>query len=339
MSPLPNPRRVGVVAAALLLSACTENPVTVTPPEPLPVLSAMQCVVRVASEEMTCTVARPSSNANLDILYGGQDVYVKMSSSGVSYDSGTQIFQANVTLQNLLNTDIGTNDGTTMAGVSVFFASGPNTTGGTGTVTLANPTGTQTFTAGGQQYYLFPQIIAPLQISNPLNWQFNVPSTVATFSFSVLISAPVVGTATPAQRVDNTWTGSTDSDFNSGTNWTNGVPDGGESITIPSDSLFGGAMPVMDSTFTAAHVRVGYQSSLNQGGFDLTASGNVDVLGTIGNGLLTMTGSGALLRGNVGSLLVTGGTRLQGATRTSGAVNVTGALAVTNGSTLTVAIP
>jgi hypothetical protein len=342
MSRFPNPMRVGVAAAALLLSACSDSPVAVTPPEPVKVLAALRCTVEVAAQTMSCaSVAPEAGGANLDLIVGFQDVLVKLSSSGTAYDGGTQILSSNITVQNLVSIPMGTPDGNTVTGVNVFFHTGPTVTVGTGTVDLANEDGTGTFTAAGQPYYFYNEILTPLEISSPKQWQFSVPATVTSFVFTAYVSAAYTDeTGYLLDEVTNIWDGSTDVDFANAANWTdNTAPTSGESVTIPADSLVAGAfMPVLGSNFSLAHLRVGYQSTFGLGGFTATANGNVDALGTISNGTLQMSGTGALLRGNVNALAVTGSTFLQGSTKATGAVNVIGTL-TTNGNALTISIP
>lgn len=344
MSRLPNRLRVGVAAAALLLSACTDNPVAVTAPEPVKVIGAMQCTVDVRSAVMTCARVRPpSTGANLDVIFGYQDVVVKLASSGVSYNSGTEILEATVTVQNLLSIPMGTTDSTTVGGVTVFFHSGPTVTGGSGTVSVGNPDGTGTFTNSGQPYFSYNQIVWPLEISDGKQWQFSVQPTVTSFSFLVYLSAAFPSyTGSLADQAQNTWTGTASTVFSADGNWSDGTaPDSGQSITVPADSLLASSnMPQLDSAVFLDHVRVGFASTLNQNNFGLRAAGNVDVLGTLTNGELTMTGAGALLRGNVDAMRVNGSIFLQGATKATGAVNVSdGKLTVSGTNTLTISLP
>jgi hypothetical protein len=88
---------------------------------------------------------------------------------------------------------MGTADGTTphADGVRVFFLSGPTVTAGTGTVDVANEDGTATITAAGQAYFQYAGTLAPSQTSAAKLWSFNVPPTVTTFTFTVLVNARV----------------------------------------------------------------------------------------------------------------------------------------------------
>jgi hypothetical protein len=343
MTRLPASLRVGAAAVALLLTACSDqNPLGPTPlPAPVEVRATLLCTVDVRAASMTCAAqpqSAPATGANLDTrVYGGQELYVKLASFGTSYDSGTEIFQSNITVQNLLQYSIGTADGVTPSDVKVFFLSDPVATSGTGTITLDNADGVGTFTVGTQSYFSYPGILTPYEISDAKNWRFNIPPTVSTFTFTLAIAATVQSNATPL--LDKVWEGDVSTDWSAGGNWTGGTaPDSSNVVSIPADSLFGGVMPVMTANGRAGHLRLGFGSTLNQGGFNLTVDGNVDASGTISNGSLAMTGSGALLNGAVGSLLVSGSTFLQGSTKTSGAVSVTGSLTVTD-QALNISIP
>jgi hypothetical protein len=123
---------------------------------------------------------------------GPQGTYVTLASTGTTYN-GTSTFSTNVTVQNRSAQTMGTANGTTphADGVRVFFLSGPAVTAGTGTVDVANEDGTATITAAGQAYFTYPGVLAPGQTSAPKLWSFNVPNTVTTFSFTVLVNARV----------------------------------------------------------------------------------------------------------------------------------------------------
>jgi hypothetical protein len=118
---------------------------------------------------------------------------VQLASSNVSYDVNSQIFQADVTVQNLIGQALGTEDGTTAHpdGVRVFFHSGPVVTSGAGTAAVANASGTATFTESNQPYFQYDEILTPTETSSPINWQWNVQPTVNTFEFEVFVSSSV----------------------------------------------------------------------------------------------------------------------------------------------------
>jgi hypothetical protein len=128
------------------------------------------------------------------VVIGGQNVNLKLTSSNVSYNSGTGIFKFDVTVKNLMNEAIGTPDGTVEDpdGIQVFFSSGPNvTSNGGGTVEVANEDGTDTFTAANQPYFAYDQILAKNDVSDPKTWQLQVTGPVSTFNFIVYVETDV----------------------------------------------------------------------------------------------------------------------------------------------------
>jgi hypothetical protein len=127
-----------------------------------------------------------------DIIYGGQNTYVTVTSTNVAYNSGTGRFTFDVNLKNLLQQPIGTTDGTTLAptGVRVFFGQGPTVTGGFG-VAAVLPDGFGTFTTPGQSYYQYDEVLAYNATSSTRGWTIIISPTVDTFTFLLLISAPV----------------------------------------------------------------------------------------------------------------------------------------------------
>src|SRR2546427_2853978 len=135
------------------------------------------------------TLSCGNPNTSTDLIFGGQGMYVQLRSSNVSYNASTQIFRADVTVQNLTALNLGTPDGSTVTGVKVFFYSGPTVTSGSGTVTVANPDGTGTFTGTNQPYFLYNEILPTGQVSSGRTWQWSVPSTATFFTFQVLVDA------------------------------------------------------------------------------------------------------------------------------------------------------
>lgn len=334
------PRRAGAVAALLLTfaAACSDRTLTGPAEAPAPAMSLTQCRVNVPAQTMTCApVASPGgSAARGDRILGGQEVYVKLASSGTAWDAGTEILSSNVTVQNLTRQSMGT-DGVTTSGVKVFFASGPEVTGGSGTVSVTAD-GTDTFTGGGQPYYLYSQALTPYQVSSARQWLFNVPGTVVSFVFTVYVSAPMTGAAGSA-LLDRVWTGAVSSDWFNAGNWTGGVPDSLSTVSIPADSLLAShTQPVLTANAEITNLRVGYASSLGLAGFTLTARGNVDATGAVSGGTVRMSGTGAVVNGTVNALVVSGSGALQGSTKATGAVSVTGSLSVKN-QALNISIP
>jgi hypothetical protein len=325
---------IACVDSSPLMPGTREAPVVAVP--------AMQCSVDVQAAAMSCTPPEPSrlnSAIAANRLIGGQEVYVRLYSSGASYDPGGQVFSVSVAVQNLLQAPLGTADGTTVSGIRVFFAEEP-TAYPSGTVTVLNEAGEAFFTAPNQPYFLYNQILRPYEISVPQRWEFSMPPTVTRFTFVVYVSAPQADEMMPL--LDRVWRGTSSTAWENGANWNTGVaPDSGSAVAVPPDSMMAGDfMPVLNHDAALTHLRVGGGSTFNLGGFTLTASGNVDAPGVIFNGLLRITGPGALLRGRLPALRVTGSARPQGSTITSGPVAVSdGALTVRGGAPLTISLP
>ena len=128
---------------------------------------------------------------SFNLIVGGQGALVRLGSSGTSYNSGTQVFSSSVTVENLIAQPMSTADGTTpdAEGIKVFFHSDPTVTGGSGTVTVANSDGVGSFTGTNQEYFLYNDGVVPSgESTSPKQWQFNVPTTVTTFTFQVFVT-------------------------------------------------------------------------------------------------------------------------------------------------------
>jgi hypothetical protein len=185
------------LALALWLAAgCADgSPAASEPlvPPPAPVMAALACAADVRAATLACrapgaTLADGVSAA----LLGGQNQYVRLESSGVSYD-GSSVFSADVTVQNLVPQVLGTRDDRTPApeGIRIFFHSGPSVTAGSGTVSVANADGLGAFTGADQPFFQYVEPLATGAVSVPRTWEFSVPNTVQTFEFVVYVAAPV----------------------------------------------------------------------------------------------------------------------------------------------------
>jgi hypothetical protein len=147
-----------------------------------------QCTASRASLNVSCDSPSIPEGVRADII-GGQNVMVKLTSSNVSYDAGTQIFQFDLTVQNLLNETVGTPGGgiPDPEGIRVFFHTPPSVTSGTGSISVANADGIDAFTAAGQPYYRYPEILDKDEVSAAKAWQLSMPLTVNSFTFSLLL--------------------------------------------------------------------------------------------------------------------------------------------------------
>ena len=154
---------------------------------PATVSERITCRAELATGTVSC--ADPARTSGPAIL-GGQGLNVGLRSSNVSYNNGSGIFSADVTVQNLSGGPIGTTDGTTKSsGVSVFFVSGP--TPDAGSASVANATGIGTFTTTGQTYFLYDTLLTSQMVSAPQTWQFHLSGGATSFTFAVLVSADV----------------------------------------------------------------------------------------------------------------------------------------------------
>lgn len=187
---------------ALAAAACTDkaNPLAPapgptgpgTPGVPITV-QVLECTGDRAALTVRCAPVKPGDGGPAaDIIVGSQGVYVTVATSSVNYNSGTGQFTFNTTLQNLIEQPMGTTDGTTLDpnGIRIFFHSGPTVTGGTGAASVL-PDGFATFTAAGQPYYQYNQILPNGATSAAHAWTLIMPPTVTTFSFLLYVSAPV----------------------------------------------------------------------------------------------------------------------------------------------------
>ena len=202
-----------LVAGAITLSAiavaCTEDvptsPKANTPaPETIrEIVAALNCHANVVERSVTCDApvgssAKPKPATGpeaANIIIGGQHVFVEIKTTNVNYNGGTGAFTFDATIRNLIPQAMGTADTTGAQapdpnGIQIFFASGPNVTSGSGLITVTAD-GTGTFTAAGQPFYQYNTVLDQFEISSPKTWQINMPPTVLTFDFLLLVSAAV----------------------------------------------------------------------------------------------------------------------------------------------------
>jgi hypothetical protein len=202
-SPIPRAARFGglltlsVLGAAVIGACSDQQPVGVREPvaKAPPAQRALQVLDCTGSIQggVSCKPASGSAGQAAGVLIGGQNQSVKLTSSNVSYDGDTEIYQFDVTVQNLMNEAIGTPDGTVLdpEGIQVFFNQGPTLTGGTGSVEVANADGVGTFNTGNQPFFAYNQILVKDQVSAAKTWQLSMPATVESFSFQLLVETDI----------------------------------------------------------------------------------------------------------------------------------------------------
>ena len=155
-------------------------------------LVAVSCTVDVAAGTSRCDDAPNPGGPATDLILGGQNRYVNLDLGAVHYDVNSQSYQMEVRVRNLIPQALGTTNGVALDpnGVRVFLQAGPNVKTGTGNVTMA-PDGVGTFTATNQPYYQYNQVLDQFETSGPRTWQFTMPATVTSFSFTAYVSAAV----------------------------------------------------------------------------------------------------------------------------------------------------
>lgn len=205
---LPLGISLGIVG---LLAACHDSSPSSPAATHLTPLQTLACVAQVHAKTVTCTVPTSAQN-NLvsgktrnDVIIGGQGTYVQLTSSNVNYDSGTGVFNFDVTVQNLIPQPMATPDGVSADpnGVEVFFSQGPTATAltdpsGSSSISIANADGTGTFTASNQPYFQYTGtllggdgILSQNETSSSKTWTFQVDPNVETFSFFLYVDAVV----------------------------------------------------------------------------------------------------------------------------------------------------
>ena len=193
----PSVLRPFAAAALAVLGACADT-ATLTPPEAAApeapsALAMLQCTADVRARSLRCDAGQPSiGGASANVILGGQGSFVRMGSTGLTYD-GDSLFTVDVTVQNLLGQPIGTTDGATVdpEGIQVFFASGPTATMGSGTVEVGNEDGSGMFLGSNQPFFRYVERLTTEQTSAAHEWHFVLPNTVQAFTFAVYVSAPV----------------------------------------------------------------------------------------------------------------------------------------------------
>ena len=150
------------------------------------------CNVTVATQAMACTSPQ-DTNATIPPTIGGRGMHARLLRKAAVYNPGTATLSVNMQVKNLLYQAMGTKDGAgTITGVKAFFHQAPVTTGGTGTVAVANADGFAEFTAPNQKYFEYPVKILSQRNTPQKQWQFYVPPTVTRFRFRIGISANIL---------------------------------------------------------------------------------------------------------------------------------------------------
>lgn len=138
-------------------------------------------------------------------IYGNQNVTAKVTASNfVLINNGTtKTWTFKLAVHNLLNYPVGAVDGATSTpydtvGVFVFFPTAPSVVSPANSgasISVLNTQGTASFSGINQKYYWYHDRLAAKGLAgdstkdNP-TWTFQAPSSVNSFRFTVLLSAP-----------------------------------------------------------------------------------------------------------------------------------------------------
>jgi hypothetical protein len=197
--------RVAPLAAAaslLVLGACSDGPAAPAGPAvegPVPPGVAVQAIVCQADAGAATVLCRPDEGAATGgaqaRTLAGQGVYVRLANSNVQVapvaGGGTE-FSTDVTVQNLMVQRMGTPDGATVSGITVFFHAGPYAADGAGEVEVANPTGYGTFTGAQQPYFAWSEVLPRNAVSSAKTWKFSLPPGVHRFTFRVFVKTELL---------------------------------------------------------------------------------------------------------------------------------------------------
>jgi hypothetical protein len=187
--------RVPLLAAALVLAACSDSANPVQPRVRQPDADftvALTCTASTRGGEVRCSDGVAMGGGARGIILGGQNTYVRLASSNIQVAPGSLSFD--VTVENLIAQPLGAtaNGDVDSAGVRVFFVAGPSSTG-SGSVTVANPDGVDSFTGPDQPYFqyeggLFASSVTD-ETSEAKTWTFEFTPDVENITFKVLVAA------------------------------------------------------------------------------------------------------------------------------------------------------
>ncbi|HEX8432629.1 MAG TPA: invasin domain 3-containing protein, partial [Longimicrobium sp.] len=153
-------------------------------------VTVVECRGNPATRALVCSTSGVGGTP--DLLYGGQGRFTTLTSSGIAVYADT--FAFDVTVKNLIPQAIGTTNGTDPDpnGVRVFFADGvQNTSATAGSIEVANPDGVASFTASGQPFFRYSEIIPTGATSAAKRWKLRFDPGVETFAFRLYLSSPV----------------------------------------------------------------------------------------------------------------------------------------------------
>ena len=206
----PSSRLPLLATVALLGISCAEQDPTSpeiiddrnSAPEQLVTAARFDCTIDGAAETMDCSPYQPDTSYGASAVIHLGQTFAELSSGqvfeGSDGSTGDPVLLAEVALTNVSGQTIGV-----AADSRVWFFEGPTPTS-SGTVSVRQPDGTDTFTGSEPKpYYSYPDDLAPGQTSANKFWQFDVSSHDITFTFSVYVevaldeNVPLIGTVSP----------------------------------------------------------------------------------------------------------------------------------------------
>lgn len=186
-----------IIAPTLALGClwCTEPGASLARPEHHAHLSAaVRCMADLARHTLECEQSPPGSM----VAGADQPARISVVLSNPRYDSRTLVYSFDSEITNFLPYPVGTPDCRSITGIKLFVEAGPTATAfyppyDSGTVSVRDAEGFQSFTAPVQPYSLYDTILGPQQVTRPKRWEFSVPRSVSRFTFAVRVftSTPV----------------------------------------------------------------------------------------------------------------------------------------------------
>jgi hypothetical protein len=216
----------GAVQFAVLsiLASCKDLP---TDPPQSPgktIQNVVGCRVEVATGITRCEPLSPDGKP-LDVALNLiPDAQWMVQTEPGAYTPADSTYRLSLRVTNDTETALGTLDGTQVTGLKVFlpvramgYARQPGNTSDpfgmlippiqntNNTVHARNPDGVASFTAEGQPYWHYPQILQPWESTEWKEWQFTVDPGVAYFYFAVSIFTHVAGEQPVASSAPESW--------------------------------------------------------------------------------------------------------------------------------------
>ncbi|MEO6208518.1 MAG: hypothetical protein ABIQ10_00200 [Gemmatimonadaceae bacterium] len=204
-----------MTALVMVAGACSDQQITssaapVAPVTPVAnnITGMLRGTVRedgtIVLESLDPAIVVGDSNTS-GAIYGNQNVTAKVTASSflLTNVGGTKTWTFKLAVHNLLNYPVGSIDGATSTpfdtvGVYVFFPTSPSVVSPANSgasVNVLNTQGTANFSGINQKYYwyhdrLSAKGLAGDSTTNNPTWTFQAPSSVNSFRFTVLLSAP-----------------------------------------------------------------------------------------------------------------------------------------------------